>query len=195
MKIVGIVAIVIVVLAGAAIVAPLLGAVDVAADVQDSRMTDWYLSHVRDRSIEARVGEIHVPGLEDPGRVHSGAVAFDAMCAGCHGAPGRERSPVGAGLNPEPPDLAEAGMTSEEQLAEAFWVVKHGVRMTGMPAFGLTHHDDELWDLVAFVGELPSLSPHGYESMLREAGVTLESGDHGHEPGHAGHEDTVSGGS
>jgi mono/diheme cytochrome c family protein len=49
--------------------------------------------------------------------------------------------------------------------AEQFWVVKHGVKMTGMPAWGVTHDDELLWDVVAFVRKLPELTPEQYETL------------------------------
>ena len=192
MKVVAVVCVVVVVVAGGLVLAGLLGAVDVGADEEHSALTRWYLERVRESSIHSRIDEVDVPLLEEEGRIRSGAVSYQEMCAGCHGAPGVERSVVGRGLNPEPPDLGELEMSDREDLAEAFWVVKHGVRMTGMPSFGLTHADDDLWNVVAFVGELPDLSPDRYRTMLREAGVTLETtGGHAHGPG--GHGETGSG--
>ena len=53
--------------------------------------------------------------------------------------------------------------------AEQFWIVKHGVKMTGMPAWGVTHDDELLWDVVAFVRKLPELTPEQYETMVKNA--------------------------
>jgi hypothetical protein len=50
-----------------------------------------------------------------------------------------------------------------------FWIVKHGLRMTPMPAFGPTHTDEEIWKIVAFIRHLPELSPQERD-LLREAG-------------------------
>jgi hypothetical protein len=49
------------------------------------------------------------------------------------------------------------------------WIIKHGVKLTGMPAWGLTHDDELLWDVVAFVRRLPKLTPEQYEALAKNA--------------------------
>ncbi len=73
------------------------------------------------------------------------------------------------GLNPDPPDLAHEG--AEQAPERLFWVLKNGIKMTGMPAFGMTHTDDQIWAIVAFLKQLPRLNPQQYAAMLKEAGV------------------------
>jgi len=105
------------------------------------------------------------------------------MCVICHGAPGKEQSEISKGLHPSPPDLAEAPRRWNS--AQLFWIVKNGIKMTGMPAFGPTHSDNQLWDLVAFVQKLPSLSPDQYNQMQQEDGAyDHEHGPHEHQHGH-----------
>ena len=48
-------------------------------------------------------------------------------------------------------------------------MIKHGVKMTAMPAWGRTHNDQLIWDMVAFVGKLPSMSPAQYKSTVASA--------------------------
>ena len=88
---------------------------------------------------------------------------------------------IGEGLNPEPPDLSEeaAHMTPQE----LFWITQNGIKMTGMPAFGPTHSDEELWAMVAFMQKLPDLSPEKYKAM-KETSENMPQehnhGDHSH---------------
>lgn len=127
----------------------------------------------RDRACAAGVD---VPDLSDENLILAGAGDYDAMCADCHGAPGRKPGPMGQGLNPQPPDLADEA----EHLtpAELFWVTKHGIRMTGMPAWGVTHDDDALWPVVAFITELPRLNAAAYQALLaRGAGMSHHASD------------------
>lgn len=137
---------------------------DVSATTPHSRVVRWILSTTSDASVERRAQKVNVPDLSDNRQLLAGAGDFDAMCAGCHGAPGRSSGPVGQGLNPAPPDLAEAA--SELSPAELFWVTKNGIRMTGMPAWGITHEDAELWDIVAFLRELPALDAASYRDLV-----------------------------
>jgi mono/diheme cytochrome c family protein len=87
------------------------------------------------------------------------------MCGGCHGGPSVERSEIGKGLNPQAPDLADAVPAwSPRQL---FWIVKNGLKMTGMPSFGKTHDDNQVWSIVAFIEQLPGMSYEQYQEMKR----------------------------
>jgi mono/diheme cytochrome c family protein len=65
-------------------------------------------------------------------------------------------------MRPRPPHLAE--QAAERELSEIFWLVKHGARMTGMPAFGPSHDDPTLWGISEFVKELPGMTPEAYEA-------------------------------
>jgi Cytochrome C oxidase, cbb3-type, subunit III len=69
----------------------------------------------------------------------------------------RAGRPVGKGPNPEPPYLLDTigGWSS----SELFWIIKNGIKMTGMASFGAVHKDDEIWNLVAFVQRLPKMTP------------------------------------
>jgi len=95
---------------------------------------------------------------------------------------------MGQGLNPSAPDLADSA--AHLSPAELFWVTKHGIKMTGMPAWGVTHDDDALWPVVALLARLPELDADSYQALLASA----EGVGH-HEPaadqkddGHADHQ-------
>jgi mono/diheme cytochrome c family protein len=145
------------------------GVYDVAAASEDGGLIEWVLETTRERSVHrfAESLEIRVPRLDDPRMIRSGLVRYQALCATCHGAPGVKISEIGQGLNPYPPELAaEAG---EEEPLELFWVIKNGIKMTGMPAYGVTLGDEEIWEVVAFLKRMPQLSPAEYEALAREA--------------------------
>jgi mono/diheme cytochrome c family protein len=89
------------------------------------------------------------------------------MCRGCHGAPGIDPSVIGEGLNPPPPELATAEVDWSD--AELFWIVKNGIRLSGMPAFGISHDDRELWNLVAFVRRISRVSAEEYERLAESS--------------------------
>ena len=102
------------------------------------------------------------PRANDPAAVAAGLQMYAHSCVICHGAPGAEGADFSKGLNPFPPSLADASDLSDGEL---FWIVKHGIRMTGMPAFGLTHNDDQIWNVVAFIRHLPNLTPQERELL------------------------------
>ena len=171
-----------VVLLGALVVVS--GALSVAADEPHSSLVFGILDTARERSIEARADDIQVPALDDADRVRRGAGNYDAMCARCHLAPGVDPTELSAGLSPTPPNLAKE---APADAAEAFWVIKHGIKSTGMPAWGKHMEDQYIWDVVAFVRKLPSLSAEQYQAEVMASGGHShgagESADHSHEEG------------
>jgi mono/diheme cytochrome c family protein len=143
------------------------GLYNVAADVPHIQPVYWLLETARERSVKVRARDISVPiDLSDPKRIVSGAGQYADMCSACHLAPGMKRTEISRGLYPRAPDLRrETDLTP----AEEFWVVKHGIKMTGMPAWGVTHSDQLLWDIVAFVQKLPELTPEQYKTLVENA--------------------------
>ena len=109
--------------------------------------------------------------------------ACSMKCA-CNVTALRESSPAkwGQGLRPQSPELSKvAHRWTPPQL---FWILKQGIIATGMPAFGSTHTEDQLWDLVAFVQRLASLSPEQYRAFAQDTGAPHEHGPHEHQHGH-----------
>ena len=98
------------------------------------------------------------------------------MCVVCHSAPGRKASPTRKGLNPKPPRLY-AQQVQKRSNAELYWIIEHGIRMTGMPAFGPTHRPEAIWSLIAFFRRLPTLSSEQYQAMVNAAGLPDEMAD------------------
>lgn len=119
------------------------------------------------RSIVHHAKEIKVPALNDPVMIQEGFKHYQEMCVLCHGAPGATPEEIAKGLWPEAPDLADAAaMWTPGQL---FWITKYGIKFTAMPAWGPTHNDEKIWDIVAFLKKLPHLSPAEYQDMKQKA--------------------------
>ncbi len=140
------------------------GFFNVAASEEGYPAVDWALVRVRTASIERHAGGTPPLKLDDPATVRDGARAFARHgCANCHGAPGVEWAKFSEGLNPDPPDLKEAVAGTEP--IKIFWVIKNGIRMTGMPSFGKAGvADNEIWQITAFVKALPKVSEADYKS-------------------------------
>jgi mono/diheme cytochrome c family protein len=169
MKIVLTVVVVLVVLALAALGFVSSGLYDVAATTPDKDFVSWVLRRTQHHSVERRSEGIRVPRLDDSEMIKAGLVHYQENCATCHGAPGVKVSEIGQGLNPYPPELAEK--SEPDEAAEFFWIVKNGIKMTGMPSFGVTHTDEEIWSIIAFLQQMPKLSPEQYQKMVEEAGM------------------------
>ena len=142
------------------------GAYDVAASQPENPAIRWLIMAARERSIERRASEITVPALTDPALVQEGFDHYHEMCTGCHLAPGMDSSEIREGLNPQPPILAK--VVPHSSPARLFWVIKNGVKMTGMPAWGGSHTDPMIWAMVAFLERLPTLTPEQYRAMEKQ---------------------------
>ncbi|HXI88145.1 MAG TPA: cytochrome c [Parvularculaceae bacterium] len=156
--------VIVIVLAGIFIYA---GVYNIAADAPHTKPVYWLLDAIRERSIEVRAGAIKPPAdLNSDERVSAGAGLYAEMCTGCHLAPGMEKTELSQGLYPPAPELSQP---IEDSAAEKFWVIKHGVKLTAMPAWGKTHDDELIWDMVAFIDKLPTLSPDQYQAIVASA--------------------------
>ena len=160
------------------------GGYNVAANVPHWKITHWFLEKVRERSITSHSKGITVPSLNNPNLVETGFKNYHEMCRLCHGAPGYFRTEIAKGLYPNPPELASQDVVKRGNNAELYWVVKNGIKMTGMPAFGPTHNEEELLGIVTFLRRLPKLKPEEYKAMMKAAGLQREREDdpHGHKP-------------
>jgi mono/diheme cytochrome c family protein len=161
------------------------GIFNVAADVPHAALTNTIMETVRFRSIATRAKDVRPPPLDDVKLIATGARHYAAMCSGCHLAPDENNdSDMRAGLYPKPPDLTKRIQASP---AEAFWVIKHGIKMSGMPAWGITHDDASIWGLVAFLQKLPELTPAQYQALAKTEGESHHQ--HSHEQEHGtGHQ-------
>jgi mono/diheme cytochrome c family protein len=172
---------------GVAAVAIYAGVYNIAADAPHTPPVYWLLNLVKQRSIAARATAVVVPrDLANQERIAKGADEYAEMCSGCHLAPGMKRTEISQGLYPRAPELNRG---SDLTAAEEFWIVKHGVKMTGMPAWGATHDDELLWDVVAFLRKMPELTAAQYQDLVTSAPKTHDDmmqemdmhNDHGHD--------------
>ncbi len=164
------------------------GAYDVAADSPHTRLTRWALSTTMDNSVERQAAGIEAPDLSEPARLREGAAHYKENCEVCHVGPGVEESEIHKGLNPHAPELVRSA--DDWSPSELFWITKHGIKMSGMPAFGRTHSDEEIWNIVAFVQELPKMSAARYAELTAGAEEQHhEEGEEGMAPDVEEHED------
>lgn len=146
------------------------GALDFAADTAHSDGVTKLIAWAREQSI-AR----HAKGIVPPGdfpsaeRVRRGAGNYEAMCVGCHLSPGVEESEMRRGMYPVPPNLTSADVVTNASGSDGrrFWIIKHGIKGSGMPAWAKGGMDDEaIWDLTAFIKVLPKLSASEYQASV-----------------------------
>lgn len=195
-----VIALLAVLVAGTAGIAVLVwsGVYNVAADEPHSRVVHDLLEVGRERSVAVRAVKLEVPDLADAELLQRGAGNYAAMCEICHLRPGLADSELRRGLYPQPPALADARADSDA--ARDFWIVKHGLKATGMPAWGRSMDDDTIWGMVAFLGWLPGRDEGEYLAAVAASSGHSHGGadepmhemesnqTHEHDSGHDDHD-------
>ncbi len=153
-------------LAGAALVV-YSGVYDISATAQHTQPVYSLLETTMRQSVRWRARHIEPPVLDTPQRLARGAALYRDKCVQCHGAPGVAQSGIGQGMQPLPGPLVDA--LQRWQPREIYWITRHGIKMSGMPAWAFRLDDEQLWDVVAFVRQLPTLSPQAYAEATRPA--------------------------
>lgn len=162
------------------------GRYNVAADVPHTDFVNGLLERLRMNSIRHHAGDITAPSdLADDERIRRGAGNYDAMCVGCHLAPGVASSEISRGLYPRPPNLSTGPAMAP---AEAFWVIRHGIKASGMPSWGYSMEDAYIWDMVALLQVLPGISAEEYRTLVDASPGHSHGGGEGMEHDHHGHD-------
>jgi mono/diheme cytochrome c family protein len=159
------------------------GLYNIGADDTHTKPVYALLQAMREQSINRHASSIKVPDLTDAALIRQGAGNYDSMCTGCHLAPGMESTELSKGLYPAPPAFASAEVGDP---AHHFWVIKHGIKASGMPAWGKSMDDPYIWGMVAFIQQLPHLDASQYHALVASSGGHSHGG--GESPAH-GHRD------
>lgn len=175
---------------GAALLALQAGWLDFAADTPHRPVVSRLIEWARERAIARGAAAVVPPAdLSAAERIRRGAGNYDAMCVGCHLAPGVAESEIRQGLYPKPKNLAEASPEAGSSAADArrFWIIKHGIKASGMAAWARGGMDDEaIWDLTAFLKALPGLSADAYGRLVAASEGHVHGGRDGHKAAPAG---------
>lgn len=159
------------------------GLYPIGADTPHHPMTYWVLETLRERSVAKAAKDIEVPAdLVSSDRLLAGGADYNDMCAGCHLKPGKTASDFTIGLYPSPPNLSlsadkhdhthEKKSANDDEIKRQFWIIKHGIKASGMPAWGPTHSDERIWNMVAFLQRLPTLSNDQYQILTARGEVS-----------------------
>lgn len=143
------------------------GLYDVAATSQHTQPVYSLLETAMHQSVRLRARGIEPPPLDDERLLVRGAACFRDKCVQCHGAPGVAQNDIGKSMQPLPGPLVDARKHWKPR--ELYWLTKHGIKMSGMPAWEHRLTEEELWSVVAFLGRLPDLSPQQYAEAVRAA--------------------------
>ncbi len=140
------------------------GAIPIKASSGHWAITEWFLQFSKKRSVAMHTLGTSLPDLGDPALVLRGAGAYESGCRPCHGSPELHNPRIGRAMLPPPPYLPE--LIAEWEPEELFYIVKHGIKFTGMPAWPAQVRDDEVRAVVAFLLKFPSLDRAGYRKLV-----------------------------
>lgn len=138
------------------------GIYNVAATRQHQQWVYTLLEDAMRQSVRLRARRIDTPPdlATSDRRLVQGAACFRDKCVQCHGAPGVAQGDIGKSMQPLPGPLADANQRWNAR--ELYWLTRHGIKMSGMPAWEFRLSDDELWNVVALLQRLPDLTPQQY---------------------------------
>jgi mono/diheme cytochrome c family protein len=142
-----------------------VGLVPVNADVPPSGLETRFIPIAVHASVAHNAEEQPNPVDPTDENLIAGGEIYTELCARCHGIPGKAPSVLGASFYPPAPQFTVQPSTYTE--GELFWIVKHGIRNTGMPAWGRLLTDQDIWRTVAVLRRLNSL-PSAVETSLKE---------------------------
>ena len=126
----------------------------------------WIFSSTSDNSMKHHANGIKVPSLTDGSMIAEGFDHYNDMCVTCHAGPGLSKSEAGIGIYPKAPNLARSAKQLPPQ--DLFWVIKNGIKSTGMPGFAKTHPDSKIWAMVAFLEKMKNMTPQEYAAMEKQ---------------------------
>ena len=152
------------------------GLYSVAASEGHWVIIDRFLRFGMMNSVETHAPDVEPPPFDDADLIRLGAAHYYAGCAYCHGAPGSSITPVAQHMLPAPPDLTSHVSLWTDQ--ELFWLVKHGLKYTGMPGWPVQDRDDEVWAVVAFLRQMPDMTQQTYRGLaLAEVEAEPQGGE------------------
>ena len=141
---------------------------DIGATRQHGQLVHTVLEQGMRESVRHHARAVTVPALTAPQQIRRGAALYRDACAHCHGGPGFAQSDWGKSMQPVPGPLVDA--TRRWTAGELYWITRHGIKMSGMPAWEYHLANEDLWAVVAFVQQLPALTPKAYDEITaREA--------------------------
>jgi mono/diheme cytochrome c family protein len=134
-----------------------LGMFNTNADQTPSRMERRMAGTAVDASVEKGAADLKNPLQPTDDVLSEGMHIYVEDCAGCHGSPKEPNSVLGASFNPHVPQFMKRAPDMPDN--QNFYITKHGVRMTGMPAWGKILNDDKLWKVTTFLSHMEKLPP------------------------------------
>ena len=145
------------------------GLVPANADAEPGWLEIWAANTSLDATLDREAPKGPNPVTLTDANLVAGVELYGRHCAICHGTAKGDASasPVAKGLYPGPPQLATDGVEDDPE-GFSFWKIKHGIRWTGMPSWGSTLTDEQIWTLALFLNQmdkLPSAAQQAWQKV------------------------------
>lgn len=140
------------------------GAFDIRASTPHGPLVAWATHATMIHAVDWRAAGVQAPPVFTGEETVAGLQLYERDCLPCHGGPGTKRAPLARGMNPSPPFLLDAARRWTP--GQLYWIVKNGVKMTGMPAWGAADSDGQIWDIVAFLEAMPTTKPADFQRRI-----------------------------
>jgi cytochrome c553 len=156
------------------------GIVPIKASSGHWPITAWLLQFAKTRSVATHTLGFETPALDNPALVLKGATHYEIGCRPCHGSPELREPRIAQQMTPRPPYLPPRVPTWTPD--ELFYIVKHGIKFTGMPAWPAQQRDDEVWAMVAFLLRFPELNADEYRRLASGGSTKISADLPSHDP-------------
>jgi mono/diheme cytochrome c family protein len=135
-----------------------LGLMPANADSPPSFLEKWMAQTSLRAALNKDAPSTPNPVVLNDENLISGIQLYAVNCAVCHGASDGKASNIAMGLYQHAPQFVQHGVEDDPD-GKIYWKIKHGIRLTGMPSFGGTLSENELWQLTLFLKHMDSLPP------------------------------------
>ncbi len=146
------------------------GYMAVNADATPSSIERWAANNALDAAVEHQAPRVNNPVPRTDANLLDGMKLYSMNCGGCHGGLDRKRNKLGGAFYPPAPQILVRPLHDPEW--HIFFIIKHGVRLTGMPAWGKLMSDDDLWKITTFVKNISQLPPAVEQQRKQALGST-----------------------
>ena len=133
------------------------GHVNIAADQAPSSFERRLAMRAMDAATERRAPDQKNPVQSTEENLVAGAKLYLDHCAGCHGLPSNPASQFSRSFNPPTPGFFKRAPDMPDN--QNFYIIKHGIRWTGMPAWSRILTDEQIWKIVTFMSQIEKLPP------------------------------------
>jgi mono/diheme cytochrome c family protein len=141
------------------------GFTEIRSDMKPSALETRIMSSAVHNSVRRSASNLPAPPPAANEAIIAGGKLYAMGCMGCHGELGKPFHEDLVGFPPAP-QLPHAGTQYSEP--ELYWIVKHGIRATGMSAYGPFYSEQQLWNLAAFLRQINNLPPETIATILKK---------------------------